>query len=119
MRLIIVFIASFLWCCTSFTEALTDNVTPSPITNRVGNVNNRRHLRRQQPNEEERMAPNFAAMSNLLHSTPSGQSSQILHAVENHEPLPKWAKALVVLLGLGVVAGGTVAAVKVSQSITE
>ncbi|KAJ8554665.1 hypothetical protein ON010_g9820 [Phytophthora cinnamomi] len=48
---------------------------------------------------------------------PSSISSNIVHAVEHHEPLPKWATALIVLLSLGVVSGGAYGAVKLTQSL--
>lgn len=47
------------------------------------------------------------------------QSTQnIVHAVEHHEPLPKWAVALVALLGLGAAAGTVYGGVKVTQALS-
>ncbi|GMF37779.1 unnamed protein product [Phytophthora lilii] len=60
--------------------------------------------------DEERIVPVAAYTAAYLRTRPSfsTQTSQnILHAVENHEPLPKWAKALLVVLGLAA-AGGTI-----------
>lgn len=44
------------------------------------------------------------------------QSTQgIVKAVKNHERMPKWAVAVVVLLGLGIVTGAVVGGIKGSQ----
>ncbi|KAE8909142.1 hypothetical protein PF010_g18650 [Phytophthora fragariae] len=47
------------------------------------------------------------------------QSTQnIVHAVEHHEPLPKWAVALVALLGLGAAAGTVYGGVKATEALS-
>ncbi|OWY95627.1 RxLR effector protein [Phytophthora megakarya] len=75
----------------------------------------------QNENNEERMiTPPYAAMMNVLsHSTTPTQSTQILHAVENKTPLPKWAKALIVVLTIGVGAGVVVGGVKLNSALNK
>ncbi|KAF4034497.1 hypothetical protein GN244_ATG13540 [Phytophthora infestans] len=47
----------------------------------------------------------------------SNQNSQkIFDAEKDDRPLPKWAKALIILAGLGVVSGAAVSGVKISQA---
>ncbi|KAL3661645.1 hypothetical protein V7S43_013404 [Phytophthora oleae] len=67
--------------------------------------------------EERMIVPPFAAYYNLLHSTSttSTQSSQILHAVEDNTPLPKWAKAVVALVSVGIITGAVVGAVMITK----
>ncbi|GMF14496.1 unnamed protein product [Phytophthora lilii] len=83
---------------------------PASTTKLIGSENNvsrlRKNLRRNPKVSEERIVPVAAFAAGYLnshHSTPSfsSQTSQsILHTVQGHKPLPKWAKALLVLLGL-------------------
>lgn len=62
-----------------------------------------------------------AAMMNRVDSTTSTLSTQssqtISHAVQEHIPLPKWVKALLVLGSLGVVSGAVVGSVKMEDAI--
>ncbi|EGZ21941.1 hypothetical protein PHYSODRAFT_251351 [Phytophthora sojae] len=46
-------------------------------------------------------------------------SQSIVHAVEHHEPLPKWVTALVVILGLGVVGGGVYGVIKAAHALNK
>ncbi|OWY92659.1 hypothetical protein PHMEG_00038250 [Phytophthora megakarya] len=48
----------------------------------------------------------------------STQSSEILQKTKNHQPLPKWAKVLIVGLSLGVTAGIAVGGYKTVDALT-
>ncbi|KAF1786996.1 hypothetical protein GQ600_15313 [Phytophthora cactorum] len=105
----------------SFTGAVE---APSNNVARASDIkdNETRRLRGGQEveNEERMIVPPYGAMVNLLHSTSatsttSTHSSQILHAAKDHTPLPKWAKALIVLLSIGAVSGVAVGGIKLTQ----
>ncbi|KAF4034815.1 hypothetical protein GN244_ATG13176 [Phytophthora infestans] len=83
-----------------------------------------RHLRGiQKTDDEERVGVPAAAwyathvMRRPSSSELSNQNSQkIFDAEKDDRPLPKWAKALIILAGLGVVSGAAVSGVKISQA---
>ncbi|KAG3107415.1 hypothetical protein PI125_g12759 [Phytophthora idaei] len=110
---LVIFVATFQWGCTSFTNAesanLLNNVSTASDTKHIDFVNKVHRLTKgHKLKDEERIAvPNYAAMMNVMRSKPtaSTRSSQILRAVEGHKPLPKWTSALIVLLGLGMLSG--------------
>ncbi|KAF4138077.1 hypothetical protein GN958_ATG12686 [Phytophthora infestans] len=112
--LVVTFLEIYMVCADAEDTALTNRADTKSDTKLTDFV---RNLRGQNVKDEERTV-NYAAMSNLLHSTLSGQSAQILHAVESHKPLPKWAKALLVVLGLGMVSGSIFGSIKLTQAIT-
>ncbi|EEY62883.1 secreted RxLR effector peptide protein, putative [Phytophthora infestans T30-4] len=113
--LVVTFLEIYMVFADAEDTALTNRADTKSDTKLTDFV---RNLRGQNVKDEERTVPNYAAMSNLLHSTPSGQSAQILYAVENHKPLPKREKALLVVLGLGMVSGGIFGSIKLTQAIT-
>ncbi|ETL46603.1 hypothetical protein L917_03445 [Phytophthora nicotianae] len=100
-------------------------VHPTSEVESYGAVSEARYLRgRQKVDDEERVAvagPAWYATHVMTHTSRSKLSTQnsqkILDAVKNDEPLPKWVKALVVLIGLGVVSGAAVAGVKITQGL--
>ncbi|KAF1772889.1 hypothetical protein GQ600_8753 [Phytophthora cactorum] len=108
-----IFAATFQWGRISFTNAestnLLNNVATASDTKLIDFVNKVHRLRKgHKLKDEERMAvPNYAAMMNVMRSKPtaSTRSSEILRAVEDQKPLPKWASALIGLLGLGMLSG--------------
>ncbi|KAK1932244.1 hypothetical protein P3T76_012238 [Phytophthora citrophthora] len=73
--------------------------------------------------EESRwmVVPPVAAYYYSLHSTPttSAQSSQILHAVEDNTPLPKAAKAIIAVVGVGVITGAIVGSVMLTKMLNK
>ncbi|KAG1698044.1 hypothetical protein DVH05_015527 [Phytophthora capsici] len=73
--------------------------------------------RAQTADKEARIIPPIAASYYLLHSKPSMsiQPSQILHAVEDNTPLPKAAKAVIAVIGVGVITGAIVGAVMITK----
>ncbi|KAG7383199.1 hypothetical protein PHYPSEUDO_003933 [Phytophthora pseudosyringae] len=116
-------VATFLSICSNIASAegieLANKDAPAHDTKLIALTNIVHRLRgRHKLHDEERVAPNYAAMSVLLNLKPTTQS-QVLHAVENHEPLPKWARALAVLLTLGVAGGVIFGGVKTIQMVNK
>ncbi|KAG1706393.1 hypothetical protein DVH05_001540 [Phytophthora capsici] len=111
--------AFFLSVLVAVVIASRANVAGAEDTTRV-NAEPRNKLLRD---DEERVGvPGAAWYATHVMNKPSKLSTQtsqqILHAAQNHEPLPKWAKALIVLIGLGIVSGAAVAGVKITHAMT-
>ncbi|KAL3657682.1 hypothetical protein V7S43_017484 [Phytophthora oleae] len=110
---------------TGANETVTiKNITPaSDASLLVPDCKIRRLRRNEKLSDEERAVaiagPAWYATHVMSRPSTSTQAShQILNAVENNKPLPKWAKAFIILAGLGVVAGTTAFYVKVMQALS-
>ncbi|KAK1932243.1 hypothetical protein P3T76_012237 [Phytophthora citrophthora] len=116
---LILFVSTSLAC----TEALPLGAAGSPSDSMKMEVKKTlTRLRRVHVEEtEDRMfIPPIAAYSNLLHSTTtSTQSSQILHAAANHRPLPKEIKAVIAIIGVGIVTGAIITSAVLTTIITK
>ncbi|KAF1786842.1 hypothetical protein GQ600_6936 [Phytophthora cactorum] len=113
------FVAAFIVSAMNFTDAedaaLSYN-TPVPNYARIDFDKKVLRLKRRQERDDEERKPPVAAYYYLLHSSPttSTQASQILHAVEDDKPPPK---DFLTVVGLGVITGGVVGAVKITQMV--
>ncbi|KAK1941014.1 hypothetical protein P3T76_007720 [Phytophthora citrophthora] len=97
------------------------NVAGAEDTARANPESHNKRLRDNLDDEERVAVAGAAWYATHVMNKPSKlspqTSQQILHSVQNDEPLPKWAKAIIVLVGLGVVSGAAVAGVKISQTM--
>ncbi|KAJ8524779.1 hypothetical protein ON010_g16337 [Phytophthora cinnamomi] len=109
------FVATFIASCVGFASA--DGTASDNHSKRVALDKIIKRLRGSQKlGGEERAAIPVGAYWYAA-TGPSRISSNIVHAVEYDEPIPKWAIALIVLISLGIVSGGAYGALKSMQSL--
>ncbi|OWZ05245.1 RxLR effector protein, partial [Phytophthora megakarya] len=113
---IVLFVGSFVVSGVCFTKANENSYSKKVVdVALIHSGHTVRHLRgRHKENDEERAGVNAAAAMNLLHSNP-GTSTKILHSVENNMPLSKWEKAILVLVGAGVISVTAYGSIKLLQ----
>ncbi|GMF16842.1 unnamed protein product [Phytophthora fragariaefolia] len=71
---------------------------------------------KQKAGGEERIVP-VGAIWLAATGGHTSSTESVMHAVEYDEPLPKWAKAIVAIIGIGLAAGTIYGGIKLSQTL--